>query len=65
MKRRTALDYNNCDIEIAAAEGAIDVVKCCLVSKKQRDTFHFDHNVFFYMTCNFASTNNVLKKYYA
>ena len=26
VKRRTAFDYNNCDIEIAAAEGAIDVV---------------------------------------
>ena len=26
VKRRTAFDYNNCDIEIAAAEGAIDIV---------------------------------------
>ena len=26
MKRRAAFDYNNCDIEIAAAEGAIDIV---------------------------------------
>ena len=26
MKRRTAFDYNNCDVEIAAAEGAIDTV---------------------------------------
>ena len=25
VKRRTAFDYNNCDIEIAAAEGAIDI----------------------------------------
>ena len=26
VKRRAAFDYNNCDIEIAAAEGAIDIV---------------------------------------
>ncbi|XP_068704061.1 uncharacterized protein [Montipora foliosa] len=26
VKRRAAIDYNNCDIEIAAAEGAIDIV---------------------------------------
>ena len=26
VKRRTAFDYNNCDIKIAAAEGAIDIV---------------------------------------
>ena len=25
MKRRTVFDYNNCDIEIAVAEGAIDI----------------------------------------
>ena len=28
MKRRAAYDYNNCDIEIAAAEGAIDTFRC-------------------------------------
>ena len=28
MKHRAPFDYNNCDIEIAAAEGAIDIVKC-------------------------------------
>ena len=26
VKRRAAFDYNNCDIEIAVAEGAIDIV---------------------------------------
>ena len=26
VKRRAEFDYNNCDIEIAAAEGAIDIV---------------------------------------
>ena len=26
VKRHTVFDYNNCDIEIAAAEGAIDIV---------------------------------------
>ena len=26
VKRRAAFDYSNCDIEIAAAEGAIDIV---------------------------------------
>ena len=30
MKRRTAFDYNNCDIEIAPAEGAVNIVSCCL-----------------------------------
>ena len=28
VKRRAAFDYNNCDIEIAAAKGAIDIVWC-------------------------------------
>ena len=28
MKRRAAFDYSNCDIEIAVAEGAIDIVQC-------------------------------------
>ena len=32
VKRRTAFDYNNCDIEIAAAEGAIDIVYCFLAA---------------------------------
>ena len=26
VKRRTVFDYNNCDIEIAVAEGAINIV---------------------------------------
>ena len=26
LKRRTVFDYNNCDIEIAVIEGAIDIV---------------------------------------
>ena len=36
MKRRAAFDYNNCDIEIAVAEGAVDVVKCFLVALYNR-----------------------------
>ncbi|PFX33382.1 hypothetical protein AWC38_SpisGene1723 [Stylophora pistillata] len=30
VKRRASYDYNNCDFEIAAAEGAIDIVLCLL-----------------------------------
>ena len=32
VKRCTAFDYNNSDIEIAAAEGAIDIVQCFLAA---------------------------------
>ena len=44
VKRRTVFDYNNCDIEIAVAEGAIDIVSCFLAALHIR--FQFCHSLF-------------------
>ena len=43
VKRRTVFDYNNCDTEIAVAEGAIDTVWCFLAALPIR--FQFYHSV--------------------
>ena len=44
VKRRTVFDFNNCDIEIAVAEGAIDTVWCFLAALHIR--FQFCHSLF-------------------
>ena len=44
VKRRTVFDYNNCDTEIAVAEGAIDTVWCFLAALPIR--FQFCHSLF-------------------
>ena len=50
MKRRAAFDYNNCDIEIAAAEGAIDILNCQWPFALFLDTFCFQF-LLVYMPC--------------